>query len=115
MFSNSSGGGCNCGCSGKVLHPDEFSKVVAAPGTPEALTAALTTFRSATLVANKAARTVNTGTVYLWSTSGNDTQPFPILPGKIAEIVAPGGFKFDFQDFYLDVDNAGDGVQVVFA
>ena len=98
-----------------VTVPTQVIKTVAAAATPEALAADATYFSTATLVAKKAARTVNTGIVYLGIGATNDAQPIPLNPGDIWEIAAPAGQKYDLNDFYLDVVTAGDGVAIVYS
>ena len=90
-------------------------QTVAAVGTPEAIAGAGTFFRYATLIAKKAARVANTGIVYLGVTAGNDTQPIEMNPGDIFTIEAPPGEKYDFDNWYVDVLNAGDGVIVIYS
>ncbi len=68
---------------------------------------------SFTIIGNKAARTANTGTVYIGPTSDNDTQPIPITTGQIFTLVAPPGQYIDLYDYWLDVVTVGDGVVVV--
>lgn len=68
---------------------------------------------SMTIIGNKAARTANTGTVYIGPTSANDTQAIPITTGQILTFVAPPGQNIDLFDYWLDVTTAGDGVVIV--
>lgn len=98
------------GAAGTATVPTPFIKTVSDAGTPEALAADGTFFRTATIIGNKAARTVNVGTVYLGIGVTNDTQFIPITAGGIYVIRAPMGQKYDLNDFSCDVINAGDGV-----
>lgn len=95
--------------------PIQITKTVAASGTPEALAASGTYFRKATILAQKAARSANTGTVYLGIGSTNDTQPIGLSPGDVWSIEAPQGEKYDLNDWYLDVATNGDGVVIIYA
>lgn len=95
--------------------PTQITKTVAAIGTPEALAADGTYFRTAKLIGKKAARTDNVGIVYLGIGGTNDTQPFPVNPGEEIEIKVPPGEKFDLNDWYCDVLNAGDGLTIIYA
>lgn len=95
--------------------PTQVIKTVAATGTPEALAANNTFFSTALIGGVKAARTANVGIVYLGIGSGNDTQPFAINPSEWLTINAPVGQKFDLNDWYLDVLNAGDGVAIIYS
>jgi len=94
---------------------NQIIKTVAAIGTPEALAADGTFFQSATYIGIKAARTNNAGTVYLGIGATNDTQIIPIAPGEQGIIQAPPGQKFDLNDFYLDVETAGDGLGLIYS
>jgi len=95
--------------------PTQIIKTIAAIATPEALAADGTFFRKATLIGLKAARTANVGNVYLGIGATNDTQPLQIAPSEVITITAPTGAKYDLNDWYLDVLNAGDGVAVIYA
>ncbi len=98
-----------------VTVPVQVTKTVAATATPEALAADGTFFQAATLIGKKAARTLNTGTVYLGIGATNDTQALEILPGEVIEITAPPGQKYDLNDWYLDVATAADGVVIIYS
>lgn len=98
-----------------VTVPTQVIKTIAATDTPEALAADSTFFQTAMIGGLKAARTNNVGTVYLGIGLTNDTQPLAITAGEWVSIVAPIGQKFDLNDFYLDVLNAGDGVAVIYS
>lgn len=98
-----------------VTVPTQIIKTVAATGTPEALAADATYFRTALIGALKAARTANVGIVYLGIGATNDTQPFALNSGEWLTINAPVGQKYDLNDWVLDVLNAGDGVAVIYS
>ena len=93
----------------------QIIKTVAATGTPEALATDATYFRSALVIAKKAARTANAGNIYLGIGATNDTQPYEIAPGDVLSIKADPGTKMDLNDWYVDVLNAGDGVAVIYS
>ena len=95
--------------------PTQIIKTVAATGTPEALAAKGTFFRDATLIGVKAARTNNAGVVYLGISTTDNTQFFDIQPGEMVGIQALPGEKYDLNDWYLDVLNAGDGVAIIYS
>ena len=92
----------------------QLTKTVAAAGTPEAIAGDGTDFRIATILGKKAARTNNTGAVYVGIGSTNDTQPFVIQPGETITISMAEGKKGDLNDWCVDVENAGDGVIVIY-
>ena len=98
-----------------VITPTQIIKTVSATGTPEALAAAGTVFRTATIVGIKAARTNNVGAVYLGIGGTNDTQIYKISPGETVKLTAPPGEKYDFNDWYCDVLNAGDGLGIIYS
>ena len=98
----------------EAIVPTRIVKTVTSSGTPEAIAADNTFFRHATIIAKKAARTANTGTIYLGVTSTNDDQSIDMEPGDIWRIVAPVGSKLDLNDFYVDVTTNGDGVVVIY-
>lgn len=93
----------------------QVTKTVAATGTPEVLAADGTFFLSATLIGKRAARTNNTGIVYLGIGITNDTQALEIAPGEVVQISAPAGQRYDLNDWGLDVLNAGDGVIIIYS
>jgi hypothetical protein len=97
-----------------AIAPTTVIKTVAASGTPESIAADGTFFRHATVFAKKAARTVNTGVIYVGTTSVNDAQPYDLEPGDVWTIDAPAGGKLDLNDFYVDVATNGDGVVVIY-
>jgi hypothetical protein len=88
-----------------------ITKTVSATGTPEALGDGGVRAHSITFVGMKAARTENTGKVYIQPASGNDTAGLPLDPGDNVTFTAdsPDDYFTDAQ-FYIDVETAGDGV-----
>tara|TARA_R100001443_G_scaffold100871_1_gene108409 strand:- start:2329 stop:2637 length:309 start_codon:yes stop_codon:yes gene_type:complete len=86
-------------------------KTVSATGTPEALGSGSVRGHSFTFVGMKAARTDNAGKIYIQPASGNDTAGIPLSPGDSITFTADSDDDY-FTDaqFYIDVENAGDGV-----
>jgi hypothetical protein len=95
--------------------PGQFTKTVSDADVPEALCSSETYFRWAVVMGKKAARSNNSDRVYLGTTSGNNEQPYEIKSGETITINAPPGQKMDFQNWYVDVQTAGDGVIVIYA
>ena len=90
-------------------------KTVAATGTPEALGTSATRCHSVTFIGLKAARTDNAGKVWVSPNSGNDTAAVPLDPGD--DITFTAGAEdgyFSADQFYIDVETAGDGVVALF-
>jgi hypothetical protein len=94
--------------------PYSLIKTVAATGTPELVSAISLPFTQAIFVGNKAARTANTGIVYLGVQATDDAQFVAIGIGATLTITAPVGQKLNLNQFYLDVATAADGVCVMF-
>lgn len=88
--------------------------ISAATATPTVFTNANTWVRKVTIRGKKAARTNNTGTVYVGPTSGNDTQGFDIAAGGEAILEAAPGCLINLADWYVDVETANDGVMLVY-
>ena len=86
-------------------------KTESATGTPEALGSGSVRGHSFTFVGMKAARTDNAGKIYIQPASGNDTAGIPLSPGDSITFTADSDDDY-FTDaqFYIDVENAGDGV-----
>ena len=95
--------------------PQQLIKTVASNGTPERVSPVPRKFRTATFVGNKAARTANTGTVYLGWSSVNDEQFIPVTTGASVTINAPSGEAYDLFDLWIDCATNADGVCVFFA
>lgn len=105
---------CALAAAQSVAKRAELTKTVAAVATPETISATSITFRKATVLGKKAARTVNATSVYIGWQSGNDTQSFELVSGGEAEITAPAGQVFNLNSIYVDVTTAGDGVVVLY-
>ena len=67
-----------------------------------------------TVIGKSSARGINSGTVYVGITSGNDTQPYPIAPGVEVVMRAPEGKVFNLKEWWFDVDTANDGLTIIF-
>lgn len=85
-------------------------KTVAATGTPEVLGASTIKFSSVTFIGYKAARTINTGQVWIQSVVTDGASGFPIPAGGSVTYTAPHGTYFDASMFFIDVETNGDGV-----
>lgn len=59
-------------------------------------------------------RTDNTGTVYIGTTSGNDTQPYPVLSGGEVLLRAQPGTTFNLADWWVDVTTINDGICIIY-
>lgn len=91
-----------------------ISKTVAATAAPEQLSAAATQFRHAAFVGNKSARTANTGTVWIQFAAADSSAAVPLEAGTLLTVKAPPGRYYTANTFWIDVENAGDGVQVIY-
>ena len=90
-------------------------KTVSATGTPEALGSSATRAHSVTFIGLKAARTDNAGKVWIQPGSGDGTAAIPLSPGEDVTFTAgaeDGYFSAD--QFYIDVETAGDGVVALY-
>lgn len=92
----------------------QFSKTVAASGTPERLSATPRKFRQATFIGYSSARVVNTDSVWLGASSTNDSQVFEVPAGGQAVIEAVEGTSLDFYDIYADAVVNGEGVTILY-
>lgn len=90
-------------------------KTVSATGTPEALGSGAIRAHSITFLGLKAARTDNTGKVWISPNSGNDTAAIPLDPGDTVTFTANADDDY-FTDaqFYIDVETNGDGVVALY-
>jgi hypothetical protein len=103
----------------KSASPQQFLKTSSSPGTPVALTAQETFFRSATVLAQKsedgsAAAKDNAGNVYLGVKNAAGKQPYVLSPGDQIVLPNPTGSKVDFRSWFLDVQTSGDGIVVIY-
>jgi len=95
--------------------PRQISKTNDSATVPVRLVASrdVYVFRRALVFGKKTARTVNVGSVWLGTSSVNDAQPWEIRTDEVHLWDAPPGAKIDPYDYYLDVANANDGVQIL--
>jgi hypothetical protein len=90
-------------------------KTVAATGTPEALGTSATRFHSVAFQGLKAARTDNTGTVWIQPNSGDGTAAMKLEPGDVVGFTADAADDYFTADqFYIDVETAADGVVALY-
>jgi len=95
--------------------PALFVKTNNNPGTPVSLTAATAKFQKATILGKKAlAGTNNANPVKIGPSASAGQQPYVIEPGGEIVLEAPFGKKWDFINWYLDPQTAGDGVVVIY-
>jgi hypothetical protein len=100
----------------RFMTPDDtIIKTVAASGTPEAVSATQVLVRSALFIGRNAARTNNTGNVYIGWQSADDTQLLEVTPGAEVRVTAPDGEAFDLGATYVDVITNDDGVVVIYS
>jgi hypothetical protein len=69
-------------------------------------------YRTAHFRGLKAARTANTGIVYLGLSSTNDSQPLSIATSAVLTLEAPTGARHNLADLWLDVATNADGVVI---
>lgn len=94
---------------------NQLVKTIAAIATPERVSATSKKFRTAIFIGNKAARTANTGDVWIGPTSTDNDQPLKIATGAVVTITAPEGQELDLFDVWLDAATIGDGVVVLYS
>lgn len=92
----------------------QLTKTVAAAGTPEQISATPLLVRQATIIAKKGPQTANTGDVHVGPSATNGTQPYDLVPGAITTLQDLRGAHIDLSHWYVDVDNNGDGVVVIY-
>jgi hypothetical protein len=67
-----------------------------------------------TIIGKASPRANNVGTVYIGTSTGDDSQPYPVTAGGEVVLRAPDTAPFNLRDWYVDVLNAGDGVTIIF-
>jgi hypothetical protein len=87
----------------------EGTKAPAAIATPEAL-ATTNLVHSVIIRAGRTARVSNTGSVWIGTTSTNDSQLIELIPGAVLTISAPPGKYIDLATIYVDSVTLTDGV-----
>ena len=98
-----------------LISSRQFTKTNASTGTPVRLAAQGTFATSVTIIGNNAARTANTGTVYIGPTSTDNAQPIAITTGQTVTLTFASDQYIDLYDWYLDVATANDGVVIVYS
>lgn len=84
-------------------------------GTPVSLTTGTNVWCvRATILGKKAARTANTGEVYIGPASANNAQPFKVVSDGEVVIEAAEGSSINLKDWYLDVTTNDDGVVIIY-
>jgi len=97
-----------------VLPTQQFLRPVPVPGVPVALNNG--NFYTAKIIAVKtAAGDANTGNVKVGANAAVNNQPYILAPGDEITIEAPGNNQRRFDDWYVDADNANDGVMVIYS
>lgn len=106
--------------SAAALTFSTLSKVTAEANVAVQLTTTSTEVLGVTFIGMKAARTNNTGTVYVQVTNTTNAIGYPIAPGQTLTISGdPTGYQgryapVNLTNFWIEAPNAGDGVQVVY-
>jgi hypothetical protein len=85
-------------------------KVPAATNAPEPLAATSTLVARVTLIAMRAARTPNTSSVWIDTTTADNAQLIELFPGAEFTLIAPRGKAINLATIYLDVATLGDGL-----
>lgn len=97
------------------LQFQQFTKTVAASGTPERISSVSRPCVWARIEGKKDRATDNSGVVYIGPQSGNDAQLLAIAAGESITLEAPiEGTFFDLKELYVDVATNGDGVNVTY-
>jgi len=81
---------------------------VASASSSAALGASTVKADNLILVAHKASKTENTGTVYFMKTGG--AVRIPLEPGDVMSLVSPGDEELTLDQFTIENVDAGDGV-----
>lgn len=92
-----------------------LSKVTTGANVPIQLTATTTWVSQLTFIGMKAARTNNTGAVYIQATNTTNAPAIPIAAGATFTIASPDRQpSINLTNFWIEAPNSGDGVQVFF-
>jgi hypothetical protein len=94
------------------ISPVGGAKTVTASGTAEALVASSTDAQKLFVEAKSG----NTGAVYFGDSAVDKTtsKQVTLLQGQSADVHADGGYKLDINEFYIDADNNGDGIDFLY-
>lgn len=93
----------------------ELQKTNSSATAPVQVSSSTVQFKRATFYGKKAARTDNTGNVWIGFSSTNDTQMALITSGGSVVIEAPDGYFYDMTNIWLDVATTNDGVMVIYS
>ena len=92
-----------------------LSKVTVAENVPVQLTSTATEVYSVTFLGKKAARTDNTGTVWIQWANITNTVGLPLAAGQ--SLTIDGGTTYqpiNLADFWIESETAADGVQAIY-
>jgi len=92
------------------MRPITILKTVASTTVPEVLGESILRGTTITFVGYKAARTPNVGTVWIQMDAEDESLAIPLFPGQTISWPAGVAGSFTANDFWIDVENAGDGV-----
>lgn len=109
-LSGGAAGSISLSTSVVAVTPSVIIKTVTLVTVPEALGPGATEFQRVLFRAYKAARTQNTGKIWIQLSGTDASAGIDLEPGESHEFVAPEGKKFTAAQFYIDVESANDGV-----
>lgn len=94
----------------------QLLRSVAVAGTAVAFGAGIS-FITARIVAVKSLTGIvpNVGNVYVGASGAGRNQPIVLTPGDSITISAPALYLFRFQDYFVNADNNGDGVVIIYS
>ena len=95
-----------------AAQPTEIQLTGGNPAVPAQITTNDYRARTIVFVGNKAARTPNSGTVWIQVNSTNDSPGIKLLSGQTISLTA-GAAGFDLRAFYVDVETTNDGCAVL--
>jgi hypothetical protein len=98
--------------SSTKVSPVGGAKSVTTSGTGEALVASSTDAQMLFVEAKSG----NTGAIYFGDSAVDKTtsKQVTLLQGQSVDVHADGGYKLDINEFYIDADNNGDGVDFLY-
>jgi len=97
------------------MKPNVVTKTVADPAEPEVLGSSIIRGTTVTFAGFKAPRTENVGTVWIQVSSTDASPALRLFPGQTLSWPSGIAGSFTANDFYIDVENAGDGVEAFFS
>lgn len=92
------------------MKPITIVKTVASTLVPEVLGESILRGTTITFTGMKAARTPNVGTVWVQMDAADGSPGLQLLPAQTISWPAGVAGSFTANDFWIDVENAGDGV-----